>query len=70
MITKKIYPVIGKIAPYSSAHAASTDIKHQQAFITKMVTEYRIFGILFYKKELNLPDYEGYSGTTAFITDF
>jgi len=70
MITKKTYPVVGKIAPYSSSHAYSTEAKYLRAFISKMVTEYRIFGILLYKKELINPDYEGYADCELFTTNF
>ena len=51
MITKKIYPV-GNIR-----EVAEGDKKVNHMNIVKMIAEYRLFGILLYKKELINPSF-------------
>lgn len=51
MITKKTYPEF-KEKDYNGEKAAVP---------TKTITEYRIFGILLYKKELLTPAFYGYN---------
>lgn len=54
MITKKTYPIIGQ----------AVDITHRT--VTGTITEYRIFGLLLYRKQLIMPN--NYIGGEHFYT--
>jgi hypothetical protein len=67
MITKKIYPVIANAKREFNPQELDLET---QAIIENMIIEYRVFGILVYKKILETPAKHGFYAYANFYASF